>query len=418
MAEMWRRLLAPWTRLEQRWEALLRPLERRLRLHLWFPHGPLALIVALLGVLLLDAMARSTTGVSLASVRGAHVMERIQDIRLATTHEFAIGLLLIVMSVGLLARSRFAWVWTTAGLTLALAIRVFVQSRQVDVVLLSSLAVLFALVAARRHFTRRSLVTAACLGLYAVVTYHAYATLATLQLGDHFDPPIREPISALYFVLVTISTIGYGDITAQSQQAQMFVMGLLVTGLILVATVVSTFLLPLLTSRMAAHLSNRGIIVDRTKHYVIVGGSSLARNTAEELEKRGQHVTFVLETSTDQAFYAKRDLVVGDAADLSVLREAGADTARGVLALSTDDAMNGFVVLGVNELAPNVPSVAALNDPKNQFRLKRTQPSLLLSLQVLGGELLAKALTGEQVTAEILEKVLQIHTQADDDASA
>ncbi len=125
----------------------------------------------------------------------------------------------------------------------------------------------------------------------------------------------------------------------------------------------------------------------------------------------------ILDQAIDHAFYQRRDVVVGDATDLSVLRTAGADKARGVLALSTDDAENGFVVLGVNELAPTVPSVASLNDPKNQFRLKRTQPSLLLSLQVLGAQLLAKALTGEKVEADILEKVLQLHTSEDQDSS-
>ena len=109
--------------------------------------------------------------------------------------------------------------------------------------------------------------------------------------------------------------------------------------------------------------------------------------------------------------------MVGDPTDLSVLRTAGADKARGVLALSTDDAENGFVVLGVNELAPTIPTVVALNDPKNQFRLKRTQPSLLLSLQVLGGQLLAKALTGERVESDMLEKVLQLHTSTDEGSS-
>ena len=39
---------------------------------------------------------------------------------------------------------------------------------------------------------------------------------------------------------------------------------------------------------------------------------------------------------------------------------------------STGDATNGFVVLGVNELDATIPTVAALNDPANQFRLKRT----------------------------------------------
>ena len=409
---------ATWIRWQRRWEALRLPLERRLRLDRWFPHVPLSLLVALLGALMLDAVVRSATGVSAASVREAHLMARIEAIQLSTTHEFAIGLLLLVMSVGLLARSRSAWVWTTAGLTVLLAIRALLRSHPVDPVLLGSLAVLLVLVASRRHFSRRSLVTAACFGVFALVTFHAYATLATLQMGEHFDPPIREAVTALYFVIVTISTVGYGDITAADPEAQLLVVGLIVTGLVLLATAGSAFLIPLLTSRMAARLSARGTIVDRSNHFVIVGGSPLARNTAEELEKRGLHVTFILERSSDDDFHAKRDLVVGDPADLSVLRTAGAHKARGVLALSTDDATNGFVVLGVNELASSVPSVAALNDPKNQFRLKRTQPSLLLSLQVLGGELLAKALTGERVDTDVLGRVLQIHTRADEDSSS
>jgi voltage-gated potassium channel len=154
-------------------------------------------------------------------------------------------------------------------------------------------------------------------------------------------------------------------------------------------------------------LGGRGF-VERSNHYVIVGKSPLARNAALELEKRKQHVTLVLEEASEEEFYHQRDVVVGDPADLSVLRAAGAGEAKGVLALSTNDADNGFVVLGVNELNASIPTVAALNDPSNEFRLKRAQPSMLLSLQALGGELLAMALTGERVDVAMLTGVLQI----------
>ena len=418
MSELWGRIIAPWVRWQQRWETLRRPFERRLRLHRWFPHSPLSLVTALLGLLLIDAVVRSTLGVPAVSVRVEHVIERIEALQLGTTHEFAIGLLLLVMSVGLLLRSRFAWVLTTAGLALALTVRVFLPSHPLDGIFVYSVAVFLVLLVSRRHFVRRSLATAACFALFAVVAFHAYAMLAVLQLGEHFDPPIREPITALYFAIVTVSTVGYGDITARDPKAQAFVVGLIAIGLTFLATSVSAFILPLFTSRIGALFGTREVIVDRSKHYVIVGSSALARNTTEELEKRGQHVTLILEKSTDEAFYKKRDVVVGDPTDLSVLRTAGADKARGVLALSTDDAENSFVVLGINELAPTVPSVAALNDPKNQFRLKRTQPSLMLSLQVLGGQLLAKALTGESVESDMLEKALQIHTSEGEDAPA
>jgi voltage-gated potassium channel len=418
VSQLWDRIIAPWARWQQRWETLRRPLERRLRLDRWFPHSPLSLVTAVLGLLMIDAVVRSTLGVSAVSVRAEHVTERIEAIQLGTTHEFAIGLLLLAMSVGLLLRSRFAWVLTTAGLALVLTLRIFLRSHPLDGILVCSVAVFLMLLVTRRHFVRRSLAAAAFFALFAVAIFHAYAMLATLQLGEHFDPPIREPVTALYFTVVTLSTVGYGDITAGDPEAQAFVVALIVIGLIFVATSVSAFILPLFTSRIGALFGTREDIVDRSKHYVIVSSSALAKNTTEELEKRGQRVTLILERSTDDAFYKQRDVVVGDPTDLSVLRTAGADKARGVLALSTDDAENSFVVLGINELAPTVPSVAALNDPKNQFRLKRTQPSLTLSLQVLGGQLLAKALTGERVEPDMLDKVLQINTSEGKDASA
>jgi len=120
-------------------------------------------------------------------------------------------------------------------------------------------------------------------------------------------------------------------------------------------------------------------------------------------------VTLVLEKAPDEDFYHQRDVVVGDPTDLSVLRTAGTAESKGVLSLSIDDATNGFVVLGVNELDATIPTVALLNDRANQFRLKRTQPSMLLSLQALGGELLAMALTGERVDVEMLTRVLEVH---------
>jgi voltage-gated potassium channel len=67
-------------------------------------------------------------------------------------------------------------------------------------------------------------------------------------------------------------------------------------------------------------------------------------------------------------------------------------------------------VLGVNELDATIPTVAALNDPANQSRVERTQPSMIFSLDVLGGQLLAMALTGEHVDMSVLDDVLKIHT--------
>jgi voltage-gated potassium channel len=280
---------------------------------------------------------------------------------------------------------------------------------RVDVpVALYCAGILFLLFVYRRSFARRSIVTSAGFAVVALATLIIWATLGTLRLGDHFEPPVRDLATAFYLSVVTISSVGFGDIVATDPEARLFVVAMIVLGILVGATALSTILLPLLSGRLREIMGGRAD-VDRTNHYVIVGKSPLARNVAMELEKRGQPVTLVLASAPEDDFYRQRDVVVGDSTDLSVLRTAGTEQAKGVLALSTDDSTNGFVVLGVNELDATIPTVAALNDPANQFRLKRTQPSMMLSLQALGGELLAMALTGERVDVDMLTKVLQVH---------
>jgi voltage-gated potassium channel len=272
-------------------------------------------------------------------------------------------------------------------------------------------ALLIALLVNRAHFSTRSVLTQTAFGIYALLMFLVCATALTLRRGEHFDPEITDPVTALYFVVVTISSVGFGDITPQDAETRGFVLSLIVVGVLILGTTISVFLIPLFSSRLRLILGHQEDSVNRSKHFVIIGTSALARNAAEELEKRGQTVTLILAKANEDAFYQKRDVVLGDPTDLTVLRRAGAEKARGVLALSTDDSTNGFVVLGVHELDPLISTVSALNDPMNQSRLERTQPSILLSLQVLGGQLLAMALTGERVDESLLDKVLQIHTE-------
>jgi voltage-gated potassium channel len=248
------------------------------------------------------------------------------------------------------------------------------------------------------------------MGVYFVVMFLSCATVFTLRRGGHFEPEIQDSVTALYFVIMTISTVGFGDITPIDSETRGFVLTMIVIGVLVIGSSISVFLLPLISNRLRLILGNQEDLVNRTKHFIVIGTSSLARNTVEELEKRGQAVTIVLGAASEDPFYHKRDVVIGDATDLEVLKDAGTDKARGVLALSPDDSTNGFIVLGVNELDPTIPTVAALNDSKNQSRLERTQPSILLSLQVLGGQLLAMALTGERVEANFLDSVLEIQT--------
>ena len=93
---------------------------------------------------------------------------------------------------------------------------------------------------------------------------------------------------------------------------------------------------------------------------------------------------------------------------VDVLREAGADKANAVLAMLADDSENAFVVLAVKELGSSARTVAAVNDARHLSRVKLVQPDVVIAPQVLGGELAAMLLAGEQVTPDfVMQRVFQ-----------
>jgi voltage-gated potassium channel len=144
----------------------------------------------------------------------------------------------------------------------------------------------------------------------------------------------------------------------------------------------------------------------RENHFVVIGNTPLAFNTWRELRRRGMPVTRVFRTAPDPP--GEGDFVTGDPGSVDVLREAGARHARAVLAMLDDDSENAFIVLAVRELGGSARTIAAVNDARHLARVKLTQPDVVIAPQVLGGELTAMLLAGEQVTPDfVMNRVFQ-----------
>jgi voltage-gated potassium channel len=151
----------------------------------------------------------------------------------------------------------------------------------------------------------------------------------------------------------------------------------------------------------------------RVNHFIITGKSALAHNTARELLTRDRSVVAIVDDAEGAAF-GEAELVIGDATELDVLRKAGAETAEAVLALAEDDAENAFVILALRELNTDAKKIASVSRRKNMQRVRRVQPDMILAPSVLGGELLAMALTEEKIDGEtLLHQFLDVKTEQD-----
>ena len=141
----------------------------------------------------------------------------------------------------------------------------------------------------------------------------------------------------------------------------------------------------------------------RKDHFIVCGHSILAINTILQLNQRGQNVTVISNLPEDdikqleQRLGDNADVIPGDSNDSSVLKKAGIDRCRAILALSDNDADNAFVVLSAKDMS---------SDSKNLNKIKMVHPDIILSPQLFGSEILARVLNGEEINNDMLVSML------------
>ncbi|HVS76181.1 MAG TPA: ion channel [Steroidobacteraceae bacterium] len=376
---------------------------RLLHASAWFPHVPLAILVGATGLLQILLTSGSlkrllaSGGHSIVSLAGGLGIPEIRG-----APQEAIGGLLVLVGIGLLWRSRLAWLiaFLLALATVALELSpLSTASRPLEIF---SVLVALLLLASRSSFTRVSLTTATLFALTGVLVTLGYGVLGSYVLGSGFNPKITNFVDAVYFTVITMATVGYGDIIPRTADARLFTVSLVVLGLAVFATSLPAIVAPLIDKRMMNLLQPRRRKMKRASHVIVVGDGPLAQDAARALAARGLQTTVVLSEKPDPDADQPEDFIVGDGSDTETLRGIHITEARAVLALSEDDSYNAFVILAARELNPNVRTVAAVSDTRNTGRVARTRPDVLLTLPQLGGELLAMALSGEEIKADAL----------------
>ena len=250
--------------------------------------------------------------------------------------------------------------------------------------------------------------------LGALVGSLAYGTAGVWFLREEFSSgAILNPVDALYFAVVSASTVGYGDVTPTpgSTVARLFTLSYLVVGIASFTAALGTLLGPAIEARFARAL---GTMTDSSlelldDHVIVVGFSDLTEPIVSELDREG--VPFVVLTRHPERATALRerdiDVYAGDPSSEDPLHAAGIDRAKALIAATEDDAQDALAVLTARELNPDVRIVAAATEANNQRKLKRAGADAVISPSVLGGHLLALSASGNVDVENIAARVLR-----------
>jgi voltage-gated potassium channel len=181
-------------------------------------------------------------------------------------------------------------------------------------------------------------------------------------------------VDALYMTVITISTVGFGEVRALSPMGRMFTITLILGGGGLAAFSVTVAVDFLMSGEWRVYWQTRRrfqMLSELTDHVIVCGFGRVGRHVADELA--AESVPFiVVDTDEDQVAHAQKRgylTITGNAANENLLQKVGIDRARAMVAAVDSDAENVFITLTARSLNPNVYIVARANYEDSESKL-------------------------------------------------
>jgi voltage-gated potassium channel len=203
----------------------------------------------------------------------------------------------------------------------------------------------------------------------ALVIIQAGGTLGFMLIDKYpwFD--------AFYMTLITISTVGYGEIHPLSHAGRVFNSFLIFFGVTIMLLAVGGMTQAIIELELNQYFGKR-----RTKkmidllhdHYIVCGFGRVGRGAAAELQRAG--VQFLVVDRNDERVEWAMKLgmlaVLADATDDQTLQDAGVLRAKGLIATLQSDADNLFVILSAKAIKPTLQVSARIASEQSEKKMR------------------------------------------------
>ena len=232
-----------------------------------------------------------------------------------------------------------------------------------------------------------------------------------LRDNAHPEQPLNF-VGVFYFTVVSLTTVGYGDITPVTDEARL-INAVLLTPIrvFLWALFLGTaYELTLLRLRFQEDRQMKDLRERLNDHVIVCGYGVKGRAIVDELLAHGQprDQIVAIDTSEEAVAAAARDGLValrGDASRESLLRAAAVEKATAVMAAPNRDDACVLMCLTVRNLAPSVQIIASAREEENVKLLYGAGADLVVTPSVSGGRLMAAAVR-QRAVPHVLEDIL------------
>ncbi len=202
---------------------------------------------------------------------------------------------------------------------------------------------------------------------------------------------------AIYMTIITLATVGYGEVHQVSGVGRIFTIFLIVAGVGYFMYVVGLLVQFLVEDRIRVILGRRKLdkqIARLKDHYIICGYGRIGRVLARYLTERYLNVVIIEKNESRQAAMDEDGVLylVGEATDESLLLRAGIKDANALITAVATDADNVFLTLIAKQLNPGLFIVARAIQNTAKRTLQAAGANTVISPYDLGARRMAHAI--------------------------
>jgi voltage-gated potassium channel len=200
----------------------------------------------------------------------------------------------------------------------------------------------------------------------------------------------------LYMVVTTFTTIGYQETHPLSHVGRVFNLILVVAGVSLVFLGIGSLTQALLEFELASFFGRRKMERDigrLSDHYIICGAGRVGRSVARELARRPAPFIIIEQNEAKAQRYSNESwlFLLGDATQEQTLREVHIERARGLVAATTTDATNLYIVLNARSLNPKLKIIARASEEDAEKHLRTAGADSVVSPYLFAGQRIAQS---------------------------
>ena len=210
-------------------------------------------------------------------------------------------------------------------------------------------------------------------------------------------------LESIYQVIITLSTVGFGEVHQMSDPAKLHTSILIFLGVGGFAYLLGSFTEALVEGRIQMFWGKKKMekkIGSMHDHYIVCGFGRIGSVVARELLQEN-HDTVIIENGPEllEQMTEQRYLFVdGDATNDHVLIKAGVKRARAIITTLNTDAKNLYVTLASKQLNPSIMVIARAEKESSLQKLKYAGADKVLTPYLLGGVRMAQMILRPTVT--------------------